>query len=58
MTLQTPACAQCGTRLQQSILFGDLRFYVCQPCQSWAVPYPPAPSARSASAPRAAAVKR
>jgi hypothetical protein len=34
-------CCHCGDALAPDIIFGGLRFYVCRPCNRWAVPYPP-----------------
>lgn len=34
-------CCRCGDVLAPDIIFGGLRFYVCRPCNQWAVPHPP-----------------
>ncbi|HCG02221.1 MAG TPA: hypothetical protein DEV93_16965 [Chloroflexi bacterium] len=37
-----PACGKCEADLRPNILLGDLRFFVCKVCGSWAAPFPPA----------------
>jgi hypothetical protein len=34
-------CCRCGRALERDIIYADLRYYVCRPCGTWAVPYPP-----------------
>lgn len=34
-------CCRCGDALEPDIIFGGLRFFVCRPCDQWAVPHPP-----------------
>lgn len=40
------ACTQCAGQMEPSHMFGDLRYYVCRPCNAWSIPFPPpAPTA-------------
>jgi hypothetical protein len=45
-----PACGRCHDPLQPHIMYGDMRYYVCRGCGTWAVPYPPARSTAKTSA--------
>jgi hypothetical protein len=36
-----PACTHCRNPLQPHIMYGDMHYYVCRACGTWAVPYPP-----------------
>jgi hypothetical protein len=39
----TAACVHCTRDMEPSHMFGDLRYYVCRPCNAWSIPYPPEP---------------
>jgi hypothetical protein len=34
-------CVHCTREMEPSHMFGDLRYYVCRPCNAWAIPFPP-----------------
>ena len=48
--IQTPraACVHCARDMEPSHMLGDMRYYVCRPCNAWSIPFPPEP-VRSAS---------
>jgi hypothetical protein len=42
------ACVHCTRDMEPSHMLGDMRYYVCRPCNAWSIPFPPEPMRRGA----------
>jgi hypothetical protein len=42
------ACVHCARDMEPSHMLGDMRYYVCRPCNAWSIPFPPEPARRAA----------